>query len=603
MEPVIESKLTIKPHHGIGYRAKVLLAIGGITLLACALVSFCFFRMASQTIEENYVHSQSRMMHVTINSLENMLSSAYDTSIALSCDTELYQMMKDYVQETSGQGDAQGISTYLRKYQTNGSLIDSIYVYLPEREQIITSIDYHALQEVFFHESFSWLRYQKEHSAGTQLAPVVLYDDVSRAPSYVLTYTRPIYDDNHHLLAWIAVNLSEHDLYYQLISEGAQSAEDESYLVNPDGMIMLSQNNMYLSQNFADVRPGCTLPTGAETSERYGKNQLMIALHSPLTGFQLISLSNRSRITSDLKKQLGYILGVLAFTTVVMLMVAFYVSRWMYEPVKNLKDAMKQVQEGDLSARAKVWEHDEIGELSEGFNQTVEQIEWLIRQLVDEQMQKKEAELEALQYQITPHFMYNTLNSIKYAALLQGADRIGEQLGAFIELLQASISRQGAFLTVGEEIHLVENYVKLQKFRYMDTFDVTFNVESDVHDLYVPRLILQPLVENAILHGTQQGKPGCKIQVDARLEGMELLVLRVTDNGAGMTPEEVIRLMTGKRVGRKSGFSGIGIPNIKERLRLYYGDRGQLEYYSTPGVGTQAVITMPASHDAAEYQI
>lgn len=585
-----------------GFRAKVLLAIGGITLTACALVSFFFFRLSAQTVEENYVLSQSRMLRVTMRSLEEMLSSAYDTSIALSCDQQLFQMMQDYVEQRGQAAEAQQLCAYLKQYQPDGGMIDSIYLYLPGREQVITSADYHAVQEIFFTQNYTWMEYQAANPSGTRLSPVILYDDVNRAPQYVLTYTRPIYDDEQELLAWVAVNLSERDLFYQLLSEGTQLAEDEYYLVDADGIIALTKDTSALGKPFTEVRPGGELPDASLASAGYGSNRLLTALRSPMTGFQLICLSNRDQIVRDLRAQLGYIIAVLLITTLVMLLAAAYVSRWMYAPVKNLKDAMRRVREGDLSARALVWDKDEIGELSEGFNQTVEQVEWLIGQLVDERMQKKEAELDALQYQITPHFMYNTLNSIKYAAVLQGADRIGEQLGAFIELLQASISRQGAFLTVEEEIHLVENYVKLQKFRYMDSFDVAFHIDPKTRELYVPRLILQPLVENAILHGAHQNDAGCHVDIDTQTDGRQL-ILRVTDNGAGMTQEEVNRLMNGKRVARKGGFSGIGIPNIRDRLKLYYGDQGRLYYSSSPGVGTQAVITLPASRDAAEYQI
>lgn len=602
MQTFFQRQSTIRNRRRFGFRAKVLLAIGGITLTACALVSFFFFRLSAQTVEENYVLSQSRMLRVTMQSLEQTLSSAYDTSIALSCDTVLYEMMASYSAGRGGSEQAQEMSACLRQYQSDDGMIDSIYLYLPQREQVITSSDYHAVQEIFFTQNYSWMEYQQENPAGTRLAPVILYDDVNRAPQYVLAYTRPIYDESQNILAWLSVNLSERDLFYHLLSIGTQEAEDEYYLVDSEGTILLTKDTAAIGRAFTEVRPGGALPESSPASVRYGASRLLTALRSPMTGFQLICLSDRDQIVSDLRAQLGYIIVVLVFTTLIMLLVALYVSRWMYTPVKNLKDAMQRVQEGDLSARAMVWDNDEIGELSEGFNQTVEQVEWLIGQLVDERMQKKQAELDALQYQITPHFMYNTLNSIKYAAMLQGADRIGEQLGAFIELLQASISKQGAFLTVDEEMHLVENYVKLQKFRYIDLFDISYHIDPNSRDLFVPRLILQPLVENAILHGTRPDCGKCMVEVDTQTDGRQL-ILRVTDNGAGMTQDEAYRLMNGKRVGRKGGFSGIGIPNIRERLKLYYGDQGRLYYTSSPGGGTQAVITLPASRSASEYEI
>lgn len=589
-------------HKPFGFRSKVLIAISGITLTACALISFFFFRLSAQTVENNYLYSQERMLRVTMHSLEELLSSAYDTSVALACDDQLFHMARSYIDYRGGLEDAQKISAYLKQSQPDGSVIDSIYLYLPDREQIITSADYHAVQEIFFTQNYSWMVFQEHHPSGTRLAPVLLYDEVNRAPQYVLSYTRPVYNAKRGVLGWLAVNLSERDLFYQLLNQGTGSNDDEYYLLDNEGTIVMTTDTSAIGHLFSEARPGGVLPEGSLDSVRYGERQLLTSLRSPLTGFRLLCLSDREQLVRDLREQLGYIFVVLLITMLIMLGVALGVSRWMYAPVKNLKDVMERVREGDLSARATVWDNDEIGELSEGFNQTVEQVEWLIGQLVEERMQKKEAELDALQYQITPHFMYNTLNSIKYAAVLQGADRIGEQLSAFIELLQASISRQGAFLTVGEEIHMVENYVKLQKFRYMDAFEVSYCIAPETTELYVPRLILQPLVENAILHGTKLHQHDCRIEIDAQLDG-SVLILRVTDNGAGMTQQEASALMNGQRLARKGGFSGIGIPNIQERLKLYYGEQGQLHYSSAPGSGTRAVITLPASHSAAEYKI
>ena len=586
----------------LGFRFKVLFAIAGITLTACTLISFFFFRLSAQTVENNYLHLQERTLRVTMHSLEDLMSSAYDTTVALTCDDALTDMAHRYIETHGGLEDAQKISAYLKQYQPDGGLVDSIYLYLPARNQVITSADYHAVQEIFFAQNYPWMVYQSKCPTGTRLAPVLLYDEVNRAPQYVLAYTRPVYGTDGKPLGWLAVNLSERDLFYQLLSQGTQMGGDEYYLLNGDGVITMTTDTSAIGHLFTEVRPGGQLPTGTLNSVRYGEKQLLTSLHSPMTGFRLLCLSDREELVHDLRAQLGYIFIVMLITTLVMLLVALWVSRWIYAPVKNLKDAMHRVQEGDLSARATVWDNDEIGELSEGFNQTVEQVERLIGQLVEERMQKKEAELDALQYQITPHFMYNTLNSIKYAAMLQGADRIGEQLGAFIELLQASISRQGAFLTVEEEIHMVENYVKLQKFRYMDAFEVVYCIEPETKRLYVPRLILQPLVENAILHGTKLHRSDCRIEIAVQLNGPSL-ILRVTDNGTGMTEQEVNALMSGQRLARKGGFSGIGIPNIRERLKLYYGDMGQLHYSSSPGFGTRAVITLPASRSASEYEI
>ena len=203
----------------LGFRFKVLFAIAGITLTACTLISFFFFRLSAQTVENNYLHLQERTLRVTMHSLEDLMSSAYDTTVALTCDDALTDMAHRYIETHGGLEDAQKISAYLKQYQPDGGLIDSIYLYLPARNQVITSADYHAVQEIFFAQNYPWMVYQSKCPTGTRLAPVLLYDEVNRAPQYVLAYTRPVYGTDGKPLGWLAVNLSERDLFYQLLAK------------------------------------------------------------------------------------------------------------------------------------------------------------------------------------------------------------------------------------------------------------------------------------------------------------------------------------------------------------------------------------------------
>lgn len=224
------------------------------------------------------------------------------------------------------------------------------------------------------------------------------------------------------------------------------------------------------------------------------------------------------------------------------------------------------------------------------FNEMLDKIEELIAQLIEEEKKKKDMELEALQYQITPHFMYNTLNSIKYAALLKGEKEIGQIIGDFVELLQAAVSKKGVFLTVAEEIHILENYIRLQKFRYGGGFEVTYQVAEEVQTCLVPRLILQPLVENALMHGLDMKQGTGKLKICAQIE-TRTLYLKVMDNGRGMSRVQIEQLLT-ERTKKERGFTAVGIPNIRDRLKLYYGEDGGIRYESSEK-GTTAIIYLP----------
>lgn len=590
----------------IGFRAKVLLAISVISILTSVLISVVYFNRSVQMVEQNYVRSLWNTLSVSMETYESTAQDSYNIAVRLANDEKLSEMLAEYGRSKGNIDEALGITAYLKQFQPDGGMLDSIYIYLPEQKQVITSIEYHGLQEIFLTENYPWLNLYKNDSEGTALSPAVIVDRVSRAPKHVLTYSRNVYNrEGTERIAIVAVNLDERKLSYQLLSNSERLGENRYYLIDPTGVIASGVGVSQIGSNIFDQLGVDTIDITAwnerpQTVDVAG-DLLVASVRSSLTGYRIVCVANRSELVNSLKKQQGFVLTLLTLTLFAMLMLASAMSKWMYKPVRLLKDAMERVSSGDLSARTPVIGGDEIAVLGKGFNETIDRVESLISELVNERLHKKEAELEALQYQITPHFMYNTLNSIKYAAVLQGADRLGEQLGAFIELLQASISRKGAFLTVQEEFRMVDNYVKLQQFRYMCSFEVVYTVQDEVKEMYVPRLLLQPLVENAILHGGSGEGMNNLIELSAAVEA-ELLVFSISDNGNGMTEEQVQALMRNAPSAR-GHFSGIGVANIRDRLRLYYGDRAELSFSSSPGEGTCARIQLPISFDADEYAI
>lgn len=300
------------------------------------------------------------------------------------------------------------------------------------------------------------------------------------------------------------------------------------------------------------------------------------------------------------------LLCILSALVILMLSAVFlyWISLRLAEPVEELAETMQEVGHGNLAVRAPVKGDDEISYLSQSFNEMLQRMNDLIEHLATEREQKKEAELKALQYQIRPHFIYNMLNAIRFAAMMQGARNIGNLLADFVELLRASTNRHGAFVPLSEEIETLRHYIALQEFRLLDAFDVAFDLQDEAMDCIVPRMILQPLVENSILHGPSEERSFCHIQVKARCAGSQL-ILTVRDDGQGMT-ESCMRMLeqgqptTSERA--HGGLSGIGVHNVVERLHLYYGVQASLHYDSDGRSFTEATIRLPISRDKQETQ-
>lgn len=577
----------------IGFRFKVLAAIAAIAISVSIIMSWFFLYRSRNDIENNYIESIWKAMHVSLDSFDENMREAYKKALFLSYDETLFALADGFKGENIE--NALAISDYLAGQQEIEN-IKHIYLYLPEEEKIITSNDYHYIQDFEAYRD-NWL----EEKMKIGLYPELIYDRASNTPEHILSYRRQLKGGSSR--ATVCVNMDERRIYYRYLTGSTTGENEEYFLISEDNMIVSSSVSGYIGQKI-----NAALGIEEEKFNRFENSwaftsendQLIAGVSSPFTGMRLVAVSDRKQLTASLESEQRMIFGFLLLVLLAALGFAYPMSGRVYAPVKKLKDAMIQVGDGDLSVRAPVQTSDEIGQLSKGFNQMIEQIETLIGDLVSEQMKKKEAELEALQYQITPHFMYNTLNSIKYAAILEGNEAVGEQIGAFIELLQVSAQKKGAFITVREEIKMVKNYVLLQKFRYGDSFSVDFKIQPDAEEYYVPRLILQPLVENAILHGQKAPDESGKIQVTVST-AMETLVLSVQDEGKGMSKAEVNLLTSGKGK-NKQGLSGIGVSNIIERLRLYYGEKAHLKMTSSEH-GTNAVIDLPLTKNKTFYEI
>lgn len=566
------------------FRAKIISVIILISAILSIVTSIVYYNKTSSVIEENYLVSMLENVNNQAAKFDNMMKEMYYDTIELSYNSELINLIKE---EYKGEDRLLQISILLHKYTISNNNIDSIYVYLPKENKVVKSQQYKAVKNIIVPENYSWINTigRTQHN----VSPISLVDDVGSVKKYIFVYSKPIIDPiTGEMLGEIAFNMDERIVYFSCLDGINSTLNSNTEIVNNNNIIVSSKKIINLGESLDET------PVG----EFNNREQYSIA---PFTGYRFVTTLDIAALTKDLAQLRDYIIKVSIITMTISVCLALFMSNKLYRPMKNLKDAMKKLSEGNLSARAIVEGKDEIAILSSKFNSMADRIEKLIEELVTERLLKKEAELEALQYQITPHFMYNTLNSIKCAAFLQNAHDIVQLLDAFIELLQSSINKKGAFITLRDELKLVQNYVLLQRFRYKDNFSVDYEIDSKTEKLYLPRLIIQPLVENSIFHGLDTKTDRNRILICANKEG-NYLVIRVEDNGRGMSEEEKGNIFN-KVKGKKEKFNHIGISNIKERIALYYGKNGSIVYSSCRDKGTKVVITIPATKTKEKYQL
>jgi two-component system sensor histidine kinase YesM len=253
---------------------------------------------------------------------------------------------------------------------------------------------------------------------------------------------------------------------------------------------------------------------------------------------------------------------------------------------------MQKVSFGKLDTRMPIEGKDELGSLDMSFNRMVSGVQSLVQEVEQSERLKKEAELKAFHYQINPHLLFNTLNSIQWKARLEGADDIRQMLYHLTMVLEGNLDISQELITVGRELRMIEHFLKIQEIRYGNVFSYELNCEDSLKQYLIPRMTLQPLFENIFFHGFTDGIG--VIKLDVTVEKNELL-LTLRDNGAGMTEEKRERLLVPDP--NRRGRGGLGVQNADQKFKLHFGPQYGLTVHSTKGEGTAIVIHWPKEEE------
>ena len=293
---------------------------------------------------------------------------------------------------------------------------------------------------------------------------------------------------------------------------------------------------------------------------------------------------------------------ILIFSAVGFSVVAAWgLSRSIYTPIKKLHDVTTTITKNDLQALMTSDNVDEITELGMSFNIMIGKIKELLDSKIKEQENLKKAELRALQAQINPHFLYNTLDTIIWMVESKKTDQVVKIVSALSNFFRISLSKGMDWITIREEVERIRSYLTIQRIRYRDILDFKIEVDEDVSENTILKLVLQPLVENALYHGIKNKRQGGTIIVRARRKSKDEVLLEVEDNGIGFTPEKLAQLRTDLEddSGEIKLESGFGLGNVNKRIRLYYGKPYGLSVKSEYTTGTCVTLVIPAKMETA----
>lgn len=407
----------------------------------------------------------------------------------------------------------------------------------------------------------------------------------------VVTGARYLKDsDSFTNLGIITVNILQDDL--NLVVRGAGTVKNSFALIFDKNGDVISVSDAELLQKYP-----VTLKSIPENSSDHWTHSVLqnsdVLLGSyPIKSadWTLVSVLPYSEIlktSTDTRNQMLVIMTIIGTFSY---FIAYFISRTITKKINSLIARMKEVQSGNFSAITSVRGDDEMSDLAKNYNYMLDKINDYADNQYQLGQEVKSAELKALQAQINPHFLYNTLDLIHWISLENGVKEISEIVMLLSRFYKLSLNKGMDIIPIKNEILHIETYVKLQNYRFNNSINLVTSIDSEINDYGILKLLLQPIVENSILHGILEktSKSGTIIVTGKLSNG--ILCFSIDDDGVGMTPEQISRLTD---ISAMNNSSGYGIKNVISRIKLYYGDDYGLTYESEFGKGTHAILKIP----------
>lgn len=373
-----------------------------------------------------------------------------------------------------------------------------------------------------------------------------------------------------------------------------------------DGQIVESQPDYTIRKETSHDR----LDSGTQIHEirmHDGDTRTLVTRTLGEPGWYIHQTLSRQELNQQRQVYVLLLLGIGLFILSLGLILLFFLNRTINQPVAMVQKKMDKIAHGDFSRDSSIeWDH-EIGDIGKGINHLSEEIVTLMNKRIDDEKQKKDLEYQILQSQINPHFLYNTLSSIRWMATIQGASGIAEMTAALARLMKHVSKRTAATIPLSEELDLVKDYFLIQKYRYGGSISIEYHVESeDLYSCKIHRFSLQPIIENALFHGIEPKGEAGKITVDIRHQnqnGRQDVLISITDNGVGMTPETIERVLHGPdNTSKAEFFRHVGIKNVSQRIQYEFGPEYGISIESQPGVYTVMKLLIPNIREQSHEQ-
>ncbi|MEL7566163.1 MAG: sensor histidine kinase [Dehalobacterium sp.] len=511
-------------------------------------------------------------------------------------------MAQEDLKEEKADEHMKSVSQLLRQYAYSRVEINSIFAFglakqvydplyrIPPYDEIISQ--FQAFDDFIVSKKFNAF-------SAPSTFPTKVSSNSDREKNTITYFSQYLSNYDFNQLGYILINLRK-DYFFRDLDQICRQVFDFTYVIDEKGNIIYkvredSDLDHKIIQNY-----GLRWENASEIQKINNVEYYVIS--QPLEAYpdwRVVGGVTYGKVKEDaaLIQKIVYLIGLIS--VIIAMVIAYILSKKITDPILAINHAMAQFEQRQWPDKLEVKTEDELKSLINGFNHMVLQFRNLLDQVHQEHEEKKKVEVETLelkldllQAQINPHFIHNTLNAIKYLALKRGAEDILEMIQSFNLLLRASMSVGRDFISVQEELDCVESYLKIQRYRYDNDVQAIYEIDEGLASVQIPKLILQPIVENALYHGIIPKDAGGMIYIRVQ-ENQGRILVSVMDDGIGICEEDLSNILRENAISEKRGFNNIGLNNINARLKLCYGEEYNLNIQSEPGKGTCVWFSIP----------
>ena len=562
------------------------------TFLIGVMLNKIFINILLKNTSEIYYQSLGR----TVSNIEDEIRTMSLITSTISNNNEILKLLSNYYQLNSNNEKF----NYSKKIDSN---LDFIFNYSNRIDSVIFFYkggdyyyykNYPVLDESRIRE-LDWYKENLNNPGKTRVLSIVKTFTYNTTDIYLVSVVMGIpgsINKNEIELVYLSFRLN----FLDELNYGNFNDSEEILLVDENNDILISSNKEKINKKMSDFIGESDFNQKGNIQKiintKYDKKILFTSYDIPKSNWYLISIIDYKNITKKVDYFYNMIKIIFIFFVILFILFSFIFFINIINPVKKLTKKMNEVEKGNFNVNIESAGFDEIFILNESFNSMIKEIDNLTKE-------KVKAEIEALQYQINPHFISNTLNSIRLMAMMAKKENIQNMSEALIRFMLNVFKNKGEMTTIKDEIENLENYVYIMKVRFGDKFNIQYNIEKEQEDLFILRMIIQPVIENSILHGLSEVSENGLIKISVYTKN-ETLLIEVVDNGEGIKKKEIKNILTEAYASNHQAEKCIGLINVDSRIKLFHGTDYGLSIKSIYGKYTKVIYSLPIINEASD---